>query len=204
VNDWSARDLQTWEYQPLGPFLSKNFATSVSPWVVTLEALAPFRCPAFRRAEGDPPLLPYLASSHNLEAGGLDITVELHLRSEEMRRRGLEPAVLGRSNTRDLYWTPAQMVAHHTSNGCNLRPGDLLASGTVSGPVEGSAGCLLEMTRRGASPVRLPSGEERRSLEDGDEVILRAWCQREGFARIGWGECRGTVLPAIGEEGSVA
>jgi fumarylacetoacetase len=203
VNDWSARDVQTWEYQPLGPFLSKNFATTVSPWVVTLEALEPFRCPAFERPAGDPPLLPYLSSTRNRERGGLDVAMELHLRSEEMRRRGLEPVLLGRSSTRDLYWTPAQMLAHHTSNGCNLRPGDLLASGTVSGPDEGSAGCLLEITRRGSKPVRLPSGEERRSLEDGDEVILRAYCLREGFARVGWGECRGVVLPALDDGRSV-
>jgi fumarylacetoacetase len=196
VNDWSARDLQAWEYQPLGPFLSKSFATSVSPWVVTLEALEPFRSPAFVRPPDDPRPLPYLYSARNEEEGGFDLTVELLLQSEEMRRRKLEPALLSRGSFRHLYWTAAQMLAHHTSNGCNLRPGDLVASGTVSGPEEGSEGCLLEKTRRGAKPLRLPSGEERGSLADGDEVILRASARREGFARIGFGECRGVVLPA--------
>jgi fumarylacetoacetase len=199
VNDWSARDLQTWEYQPLGPFLSKSFATSVSPWVVTLDALAPFRCPAFRRPPGDPRPLPYLFSERNEDRGGIDITVELLVRSQEMRRRALEPVRLSRGSARDLYWTPAQMLSHHTSNGCNLRPGDLLATGTISGPGEGSAGCLLEITRRGSMPVKLPSGEERAFLADGDEVILRAYCEREGFARIGFGECRGVILEALRE-----
>jgi len=197
VNDWSARDLQTWEYQPLGPFLSKSFATTASPWVVTLEALGPFRCAAFRRPEGDPRPLPYLTSKRNEEEGGIDITVELLLESEEMRRREMPPVRLSRGSFRDMYWTPAQMLAHHASNGCNLRPGDLLASGTVSGPDEGSQGCLLEITKRGSRPLKLPSGEERTFLCDGDEVILRAHCQREGFARIGFGECRGVVLPAL-------
>ena len=199
VNDWSARDIQAWEYQPLGPFLSKSFATSVSPWVVTLEALQPFRCPASVRPDGDPRPLPYLRSRRNDEEGGLDITVELLLLSEEMRRRGLEPLRLGRASFRDLYWTPAQMIAHHTSNGCNLRAGDLLASGTVSGPDEGSRGCLLEITRRGTRPLRLPTGEERAFLSDGDEVVLRASCRREGFVGIGFGECRGLVRPALEE-----
>jgi fumarylacetoacetase len=196
VNDWSARDIQAWEYQPLGPFLSKSFATSVSPWVVTLDALAPFRCPAFPRPAGDPRPLPYLSSRRNEEEGGLDIEVEALLRTGEMRRREIEPALLGRGSTRDLYWTAAQMIAHHTSGGCNLRPGDLIASGTVSGPGEGSQGCLLEIARRGTRPVNLPTGEERAFLADGDEVILRASCRREGFAGIGFGECRGVVLPA--------
>jgi fumarylacetoacetase len=197
VNDWSARDIQSWEYQPLGPFLSKSFATTVSPWVVTLEALAPFRCPAFRRPASDPRPLPYLTSKRDEEEGGIDITVELFLESEAMRRRELPPVRLSRGSFRDMYWTPAQMLAHHASNGCNLRPGDLLASGTVSGPEEGSQGCLLEITKRGSRPLQLPGGEERTFLGDGDEVILRAYCQREGFARIGFGECRGIVLPPV-------
>ncbi len=196
VNDWSARDVQAWEYQPLGPFLSKSFATTISPWVVTLDALAPFRCPAFERGPDDPAPLPYLDDPHDREQGGFDITVEALLRSRRMADEGIEPHRLGRGTFRDMYWTVAQMVAHHTSNGCNLRPGDLLASGTVSGPDEGSLGCLLEITRRGERTVKLPTGEERGFLADGDEVILRAYCVRDGFARIGFGECRGAVAPA--------
>ena len=202
VNDWSARDIQAWEYQPLGPFLSKNFATSVSPWVVTLDALAPFRAPAFPRPAGDPEPLPYLSSPENSERGAIDMSLELHLSSERMRELGLEPVVLARCNSRDLYWTPAQMLTHHASNGCSLQPGDLIASGTVSGPDAGSMGCLLEITRRGADPIDLPSGEKRAFLEDGDEVILRGFCEREGYVRIGLGECRGVVLPAPYSGGS--
>ena len=193
MNDWSARDLQKWEYQPLGPFLAKSFATSVSPWVVTLEALAPYRVPAFARPEGDPRPLPYLAHEENEAHGGIDLRLEVLLSTEAMRERGLPPYTVSRSNLRDLYWTLAQMVAHHTSNGCNLQPGDLIASGTVSGEGEEARGCLLERTWRGTEPLALPSGEERRFLEDGDEVILRGHCEREGFARIGFGECRGVV-----------
>ena len=163
--------------------------------MVTLDALAPFRCPAARPGS-DPPLLPYLSSPLDREESGFDIGVELLLRSEEMRRAGLAPARLSRGNFRDMYWTAAQMLAHHTSNGCNLRPGDLLASGTVSGPEDGSEGCLLEITRRGARPLRLPTGEERAFLVDGDEVVLRASCRREGFTGIGFGEGRGVILPA--------
>ncbi len=196
VNDWSARDLQRWEYQPLGPFLSKSFATSVSPWVVTREALLPFRAPAFARGEDDPPLLPHLASEENQAQGGFHVTLEVHLTSERMRREGLDPVRLSRGNLADLYWTPAQMIAHHTSNGCNLRPGDLLASGTVSGPEPASRGCLMELTWRGSEPLELPTGEARSFLEDGDEVILSGCCEREGFARIGFGECRGRVEAA--------
>ena len=196
VNDWSARDIQAWEYQPLGPFLSKNFATSVSPWVVTIDALAPFRAPAFPRPAGDPQPLPYLSSPENAERGAIDMSLELHLSSERMRELGLAPLVLARCNSRDLYWTPAQMLAHHASNGCRMQPGDLIASGTVSGPGVESMGCLLEITRRGADPVELPSGEKRAFLEDGDEVIMKGYCEREGYARIGLGECRGVVLPA--------
>jgi fumarylacetoacetase len=193
VNDWSARDLQKWEYQPLGPFLSKSFATSVSPWVVTLEALAPYRVPAFARPEGDPRPLPYLTHEENEAHGGIDLRLEALLSSRAMREKGLPPLVVSRSNLRDLYWTLAQMVAHHTSNGCNLRSGDLIASGTVSGEGKEARGCLLERTWRGTEPIALPGGEERRFLEDGDEVVLRGRCEREGFASIGFGECRGIV-----------
>jgi fumarylacetoacetase len=196
VNDWSARDVQTWEYQPLGPFLAKNFATSLSPWVVTLDALAPFRVPAFSRPEGDPPPLPHLDSARNRDAGGFDVTLEVLLTSKQMREANHPPIRLSRGSLSWMYWTFAQMLAHHTSNGCNLRAGDLLASGTVSGPSEDSRGCLLELTWRGTHPLTLPTGETRRFLEDGDEVAMRGWCAREGFRRIGFGECRGMVMPA--------
>src|SRR6266849_6502936 len=196
VNDWSARDIQAWEYQPLGPFLAKSFATSLSPWVVTMEALAPFRTGAFVRAEGDPAPLPYLFDQSDREHGGLDLWLEVSLLSVRMREAGMGPVVLGRSNFRDLYWTMAQMLTHHASNGCNLRAGDLLASGTVSGADQTARGCLLELTSRGKDPVTLPSGEQRRFLEDGDEIILRGFCEREGFRRIGLGICRGAILPA--------
>jgi fumarylacetoacetase len=197
VNDWSARDMQRWEYQPLGPFLAKSFATSISPWVVTMEALAPFRAPAFSRPEGDPQPLPYLESPENRERGGFDIRLEVLISSQQMREKGIGPHRLSSSNTRDLYWTFAQMLTHHASNGCNLRPGDLMASGTVSGATKDSQGSLIELTQRGAEPIHLPSGETRRFLQDGDEVILRGYCEREGFRRIGFGECRGAVSPAI-------
>ena len=193
LNDWSARDVQAWEYQPLGPFLAKNFATSISPWIVTMDALAPFRTPAFQRPDGDPEPLPYLSLTEDRERGGIDLTLEVYLSSRQMRASGVEPMRLSRGNLRNLYWTLAQLLAHHTSNGCNLQPGDLLASGTVSGPTPEERGCLLELTRRGADPVRLPTGEIRKFLEDGDEVTLRGYCAREGFTRIGFGECRGIV-----------
>ncbi|HYR29914.1 MAG TPA: fumarylacetoacetase [Thermoanaerobaculia bacterium] len=180
VNDWSARDVQTWEYQPLGPFLAKNFATSISPWIVTLDALEPYRIEARR----EDPVLDYLTDNV-----GFDITVEVWLKTPKMS----ESVRLSRGNFRDMYWTVAQLVAHHTSNGCNLRPGDLLASGTISGPAKESRGCLLELTWRGTEPLELPSGETRKFLEDGDEVILRGYCEREGLPRIGFGECRGVV-----------
>jgi fumarylacetoacetase len=196
VNDWSARDIQKWEYQPLGPFLSKSFATTISPWVVTMEALAPFRVPALVRPTGDPPPLDYLNDPSDRERGGIDVTLEVWLQTQPMRDRGIEPVRLSRSNLRDMYWTAAQLLTHHTSNGCNVRPGDLLASGTVSGPAKDSRGCLLELTSRGSDPLTLPSGEQRRFLENGDEVILRGYCEGPGFVRIGLGECRGTVLPA--------
>lgn len=189
LNDWSARDIQTWEYQPLGPFLSKNFATSVSPWVVTLEALEPFRRAVEPRPESDPQPLPHLKGRGD-EA--FAITIEAWLRSAQMR----EPVRLSRASFASMYWTLAQMIAHHTSNGCPLRPGDLIGSGTVSGPAKENRGCLLELTWRGTEPVELPTGETRRFLEDGDEVILRGWCEAPGFRSIGLGECRGVVLPA--------
>ena len=194
VNDWSARDLQSWEYQPLGPFLAKNFATTLSAWIVTPEALAPFRSPAFARPAGDPAPLPHLDSRHNAEAGALAVTVEVYLASARMRETGLQPTRLSRASAADLYWTPAQLLAHHTSNGCNLRPGDLLATGTISGPSKESRGCLLELTWRGAEPLTLPTGETRKFLEDGDEVIMRGSCERAGAVRIGFGECRGIVV----------
>lgn len=198
VNDWSARDIQKWEYQPLGPFLAKSFLTSISPWVVTTAALAPFRLPAFERPEGDPEPLPHLDSERNRAHGGIDMNLEVFLRSEAMRERGEEPQRLTRGNFRDMYWTAAQMLAHHASNGCNMSPGDLLASGTVSGQAKDSRGCLLELTWRGAEPVELLGGEVRRFLLDGDEVVLRGYCEKDGAVRIGFGECRGAVLPAIG------
>jgi fumarylacetoacetase len=197
LNDWSARDIQAWEYQPLGPFLAKNFATSVSPWVVTLEALAPFRSPAFARPADDPPPLPYLSSPANTASGGFDLQLEVMMRSARMRQQNLAPVSVGRSSLQDLYWTIAQMLTHHTSNGCNLRPGDLLGTGTVSGPEDANRGCLLELTEHGRQPLTLPGGEQRRYLADGDEVTLRGYCEREGFRRIGFGLCQGTILPAI-------
>jgi fumarylacetoacetase len=200
VNDWSARDIQSWEYQPLGPFLAKSFATTISPWIVTTSALEPYRVPASRRAAGDPEPLAYLRSDEDRERGGLAITMEAYLQSKLMKERNEEPVLLSSAPFAGMYWTVAQMLTHHASNGCNLRPGDLMASGTVSGPDETSRGCLLELTWRGSKPVRLPSGEERRFLEDGDEVIMRAFCEAEGFRRIGFGECRGTILPVLHAE----
>jgi fumarylacetoacetase len=193
LNDWSARDIQTWEYQPLGPFLAKNFATTISPWVVTMEALGPFRCPAFVRPEGDPPPLPYLSSPDDAQYGGIDVNLEVYLNSRNMRAKSMKPVMLSRGNFREMYWTIAQMLAHHASNGCNLRPGDLLGSGTVSGPTRDSMGSLLELTWRGSEPLKLPSGEDRKFLEDGDEVIMRGYCEKEGAVRIGFGEARGVV-----------
>ena len=200
VNDWSARDVQTWEYQPLGPFLAKNFATSVSPWIVTLDALEPFRVPAPDRAAGDPPPLDYLFDPTDRQRGAFAVVVEVHLASERMRAQGIEPIRVSRGNFADMYWTLGQMLAHHTSNGCNVRSGDLLASGTVSGPEKDARGCLLERTWRGTEPIELPTGERRAFLEDGDEVIMRGYAEREGFRRIGFGECRGVVV-ASGKSG---
>jgi fumarylacetoacetase len=197
LNDWSARDVQGWEYQPLGPFLAKNFATTVSPWIVTVDALAPFRAPALRRPAGDPAPLPYLLDDRDQRGGGFDIELEVSIETAQMRNAGAAPHRLSLGNARDLYWTVAQMVAHHSSNGCNLEPGDLFGSGTVSGPEPANYGSLLELTWRGTKPVALPSGEARRFLEDGDEVIFRARARREGCASIGFGECRGRIVPAL-------
>ena len=194
VNDWSARDIQSWEYQPLGPFLSKSFATTISPWVVTWEALEPYRVPAFFRPPGDPQPLAYLSSEKDRNEGGIDLTIEVYIRSMLMREGRLRPSRLSTASLADMYWTAAQMLTHHTSNGCNLRPGDLFASGTISGPDKGSQGSMLELTRRGTEPVVLPTGEERKFLHDGDEIILRAYFQREGAARIGLGECAGLIV----------
>jgi fumarylacetoacetase len=193
VNDWSARDIQTWEYQPLGPFLAKSFATTMSPWLVTLEALAPFRIGPAARAPDDPAPLEHLADDEDASSGSWDIDLGVWILSERMRAAGVPAFRVSRGRFDRMYWTFAQMVAHHTSNGCNLRPGDLLASGTVSGPSRESRGSLLERTWRGTEPLALPSGESRRFLEDGDEVIMRGVCERAGFRRIGFGECRGTV-----------
>lgn len=190
LNDWSARDIQSWEYQPLGPFLAKNFATSISPWIVTLDALEPFRAPAALRPEGDPQPLPHLQATGN---GAFRITLEVWFRSAKMEA----PVRLSQSDFASLYWTFGQMIAHHSSNGCRLRPGDLIGSGTISGPEKRNEGCLLELTRRGAEPLPLPSGEARGFLENGDEVIFRGWCEASGFRRIGLGECRGMILPAL-------
>lgn len=198
VNDWSARDIQQWEYQPLGPFLGKSFATTVSPWVVTMEALEPFRIGALVRPTGDPLPLGYLLGPVNQERGGFAITLEAHLTTTKMRDLGIPPMEISTGRFDDMYWTFAQMVTHHASNGCNLRPGDLLASGTVSGSTPESRGCLLERTWRGTQPLELPSGETRAFLDDGDEVVLRGYCERSGATRIGFGECRGRVLHARG------
>jgi fumarylacetoacetase len=198
LNDWSARDIQFWEMAPLGPFLGKSFCTSVSPWVVTQEALAPFRLP-FDRSAAEPAPLPYLDSPGNRAQGRLDIELAVWIESARMRSAGLLPAQVSRTNFRHQYWTVAQMVAHHTVNGCNLQSGDLFGSGTVSGPTPSEAGSIIELTKGGTQPIRLDgAGETRAFLEDGDVVILRGWCEKPGFARIGFGECRGEVLPAVG------
>ncbi len=196
VNDWSARDIQAWEYQPLGPFLAKNFATTISPFVVTMEALAPFRTKAFEREPGDPAPLDYLADDDNEKFGGIDINLEVFIQTQKMRDAKLEPHMLSRSNMKDLYWTIGQMLTHHASNGCNLQTGDLIATGTISGKEKSERGSMLELSWRGTEPIDLPSGETRRFLEDGDEIIMKGYCEREGFRRIGFGECRGRIIPA--------
>jgi fumarylacetoacetase len=198
LNDWSARDVQAWEYQPLGPFLAKSFATTLSPWVVTLEALAPFRAP-FERPADEPQPLPYLDGVANRAHGALDVTVEAWLLTQAMRARGEGPVRLSQASLREAaYWTLAQLVAHHTVNGCNLRPGDLFGTGTMSGPGAGQGGSLLELSQGGKAPLALPGGESRTFLQDGDTLTLRAFCERAGAKRIGFGECSGTVLPALG------
>ncbi len=196
LNDWSARDIQAWEYQPLGPFLSKNFASTISPWIITLEALAPYRL-AWTRSKGDPQPLAYLDSPDTRERGAIDIQLEVSLETKAMGRERHPAARLACTSFKHSYWTVSQMVTHHTVNGCGLKPGDLLGSGTESGPTPEEAGSLLELTVGGKQPVQLPNGETRTFLEDGDTVILRAWCEKAGAARIGFGECRSTVLPAI-------
>jgi fumarylacetoacetase len=195
LNDWSARDLQAWEYQPLGPFLAKNFASTISPWIVTLEALAPFRV-AFERAAGDPQPLPYLSSSENKAAGAFDIALEVLLTTQRSRGEQAPPALLSRSNFKEAYWNVAQLLTHHTVNGCNLQAGDLLGTGTLSGPDQGQEGSLLELNQGGKNPIKLPWGEERVFLQDHDEVVLRASCSKPGYPTISLGECSGTVLPA--------
>jgi fumarylacetoacetase len=193
LNDWSARDIQAWEYQPLGPFLAKSFATTISPWIVTMDALEPYRCPAFARAADDPRPLAYLHSDEDQREGGFAIEVEMHLRSAKMKH----PMRLSRANFRDSYWTVAQMFAHQTSNGCNLQPGDLVASGTISGSGADSLGSLMELTLAGKNPLPIESGETRTFVEDGDEVIERGRCTREGYATIGFGEATGRIVPAV-------
>ena len=194
-NDWSARDVQGWEYQPLGPFLSKNFASTVSPWVVTLEALAPYR-QAWTRAASDPQPLPYLDSPELRTSGAIAIELEVFIQSAAMREQGMVEHRLSHSNFRDAYWSVSQMVTHHTVNGCNLQPGDLLGSGTQSGPAADEAGSMMELSKGGKEAITLPNGDKRSFLEDGDTIIFRGACQATGAARIGFGEVRGTLLPA--------
>lgn len=194
LNDWSARDLQAWEYQPLGPFLAKNFATTVSPWVVTAEALEPFRTPQPARPAGDPQPLPYLLDAADQANGAFDIKLEVLLQSAAMREQGIDPVRLALSNTQHMYWTVAQLVAHHAVGGCKLQAGDLFGSGTLSGPEPDAFGSLLESTFGGKQPLTLPGGEQRTFLQEGDEVILKAWCERDGLPRIGFGECRGRII----------
>jgi len=196
LNDWSARDIQAWEYQPLGPFLSKSFITSISPWVVTAEALEPFRRAQPARPEGDPQPLPYLLDQRDQATGAFDIELEVLLLTERMREQGLPAHRLALSNTLNMYWTVAQLIAHHSVNGCQLQPGDLFGSGTLSGATPDAFGSLLETTVGGKQPVELASGELRKFLEDGDEIILRARCQGDGVASIGFGECRGKIIAA--------
>jgi fumarylacetoacetase len=194
VNDWSARDVQAWEYQPLGPFLAKNFATTISPWIVTMEALEPYRVAAFARQDGDPKPLDYLVSDEDRDSGNFEITLEVSIATRKMREAGASAERVSKGSFRDMYWTLAQLLTHHASNGCNLQSGDLLASGTVSGKAKSSRGCLLELTWKGTEPLKLSNGEERKFLEDGDEVVIRGYCEKAGAARIGFGECRGTIV----------
>ncbi len=195
LNDWSARDIQKWEYQPLGPFNAKNFASSISPWVVTMEALAPYRSLGPARQPDDPPLLEYLTPAPG-SADAIDVTAEVTLCSATMRDAGMAPMRISRGSLSELSWSFSQMLAHHTSTGCPMRPGDLLGSGTVSGPEKDSRGCLLELTWRGTEPIELPDGTQRKFLQDGDDLTISAWCERDGAARIGFGSCTGRILPA--------
>lgn len=201
LNDWSARDIQAWEYQPLGPFLAKNFATTVSPWLVTLAALAPFRRAPYARPTDDPTPLPYLVDDDDAARGAFDIEIEVALRSAQMAAAGHDPLTVGRTRATNLYWTIGQMVAHHTSNGCNLEPGDLLGTGTISAPGREGFGSLMEITQNGREEFHLPTGEARRFLADGDEVIMTARCSRDGYRTIGFGECRAAILPARSARG---
>ena len=193
LNDWSARDIQGWKYQPLGPFLAKNFLTTISPWIVTYDALAPYRVARAPRPGSDPAPLDYLDDADDAKSGGIDLQLEVLLTTKAMREQGHAAFRVSQGNFKEMYWTVAQMLTHHASNGCNLRPGDLLGSGTISGPTPESRGCLLERTMGGKEKLKLPGGEERAFLEDGDEVTFRGWCERKGYARIGFGECRGRV-----------
>ena len=197
LNDWSARDIQGWEYQPLGPFLGKSFQTTISPWVITPEAMAPFRMAQDGHAEGDPAPLDYLFDTTDQAHGALDLTLEASILTWAMKQAGMPPHRLSLGHARHMYWTPAQLTAHHASNGCNLQPGDLFGTGTLSGPTPDSAGSLLELSRGGRAPITLPSGETRRFLEDGDTVRICARASRSGFAPIGFGPCTGTILPAV-------
>ncbi|MCO4800167.1 MAG: fumarylacetoacetase [Colwelliaceae bacterium] len=194
-NDWSARDIQGWEYQPLGPFLSKSFASTISPWIVTTEALAPYKT-QWTRDESDPQPMPYLESSQNRTSGSFDINLQVLLETETMRNAEHAPTALAQSNFKDSYWTVAQMVAHHTVNGCNLRAGDMFGSGTQSGPKPEEAGSMLELSNAGSEPISLPNGESRTFLEDGDNVIMTGWCEKEGASRIGFGLVEAKILPA--------
>jgi fumarylacetoacetase len=196
LNDWSARDIQSWEYAPLGPFLGKSFVTSISPWITPLVALEAFRVPASPRPANDPQLLAYLYDEADQHTGAIDIRVNASLTTEASRTANPPSIQLSTTNIRELYWTPAQMVAHHASNGCNLQPGDVLATGTLSGPERSSAGCLMELTRNGAEPQKLANGEHRAWLQDGDEITLTASCERPGQPRIELGNCVGRILPA--------
>ena len=198
LNDWSSRDIQTWEYQPLGPFLAKNFSSTISPWVVTLEALAPYRQAVYSRPDSDPAPLPHLTSKDHEASGGLDICLDVSVATEAMRENGLAPQIIGTPGFKDMYWTIFQMFTHHTSNGCDFNSGDFYGTGTISGTGADECGSILEVCKGGKAPIDFPGGETRTFLEDGDEVIMRAWCEAEGKPRIGFGDCRSLITPANG------
>ena len=200
LNDWSARDIQAWEYQPLGPFIAKNFATTISPWIITMEAMAPYRQKMFQRPDGDPKPLDYLTSAVHEETGGLDINLEVAISTPQMQKNRDTPHVIGSPIFSDMYWSVFQMLTHHASGGCDFRPGDFYGSGTISGAKKNQLGSLLEVTLGGKEAIEFPNGETRTFLEDGDEVVMRAWCHKDGAARIGFGECRSVILPASGFE----